>query len=552
MHQKWPPRKKVSRILRPGGHSIMYMESLSDAELLAEWIARRSQSAFALLVRRHISLVHSAARRQVDDPHLAEEVTQTVFLLLASKAESLGRHVVLAGWLCRVAHLVARDKQKSERRRQQREQLAARMQTDSDPAAGPVWQQLAPHLDEAVAQLGEADRAAIVLRFYEQRPLEEIGSTLGVGADAAQKRVTRALEKLRAIFAGKGVSLTAPGVASAIAANAVQIAPAGLAAQVSASAIVAGTSVTAATLLSMSALHKTIIGVTLAAALGTATHQTLQASASRAEARTIREQNSMRGGQIQRLASEHDEAANKLATLELESKLLGAKIAGLQSTTQSEVSRPDNSVEALLKTWQDRVAQLKQHLEQNPAARIPEMKLLSESDWLMMIKERSAISTETDLQRVFSQIRDAAEEKFVLQIKKALAAFHRAQNGQHLTDFAQLLPYFKSPIDPEIARRWTVVPAKTFPSSYKIGSEYVVTQMSGVVDEEVDRVKILNSGQGIVTSFAGLKPEWVMEPVYEAYQRAYPGQTPKHPSAYRPFAVTPEQKAQLQIIIEAF
>lgn len=484
------------------------MESLTDAELLAEWIAHRSQAAFALLVRRHISLVHSAARRQVNDPHLAEEITQAVFVLLASKAESLGRNVVLAGWLCRTAHFVARDKQRSERRRKQREHLAARMETNSDPAADAVWQQLAPHLDEAVAQLGEADRAAIVLRFYEQRPLDQIGITFGVGADAAQKRVARALDKLRAIFTGKGVSLTAPAMASAITANAVQIAPAGLAAQVSAGAIVAGTSVTATTLLSMSVLHKTIISVTVAAAVGTATHQTMQASANRHEARAMREANSIRQKQIQLLASERDKAADRLAKLGLENKLLGSQIASLQTTTQFEVSPRDNSAEALLKTWQARVAELKQHLEQNPAARIPEIKLLNESDWLMMVKERPGISTETDLQRVFSQIRDAAEEKFVPQIKKALAAFQRTQNGQPLTDFAQLLPYFDPQTDPEIFQRWKVVPAKTFPSSFEIGSDYVVTQMFGVVDEEVDRVKIFTSGQGIVTSFAGLKPAW--------------------------------------------
>ena len=526
------------------------MESLSDAELLAEWIAHRSQPAFALLVRRHISLVHSAARRQLDDPHLAEEVTQAVFVLLASKAESLGRHVVLPGWLCRVAHLVARDKQKSERRRQQREQLAARMQTDSDPAAGDAWHQLAPHLDEAVAQLSEADRAAIVLRFYEQCPLEQIGSVFGVGADAAQKRVARALEKLRSIFTGKGVSLSTSAVAHAIAANAVQTAPAGLAVQVSAGAIVAGTSATTATLLSMSALHKTIIGVTLAATVGTATHQTLQASANRIEAQAIKERNSMREGQIQRQVSENEEAARRLAALKLDRDLLEARVASLRSTPRSEADRPDNPAEALLKKWQERVAQLKQQLEQNPGARIPEMKLLTESDWLLMVKQRS-VGTETDWDRIFSQLRDAAEEKFVPQIRKALMAFQRTHNGQDPTDFAQLWPYFDPRTDPEILRRWTIVPAKTFPNR-KWDSDYVVMQMSGVVDKEVDRVKILTSSIGSVTSLASIKAAWLMEPVYEAYRKAYPGQTPKHPSAYSPFAVTPEQRAQLQVIIESF
>jgi RNA polymerase sigma factor (sigma-70 family) len=250
------------------------MESLNDAELLAEWAARRSEAAFAQLVDRHIALVHSAARRQVDDSQLAEEITQAVFTLLARKAGSLGCEVVLAGWLCRAAHFVARDVQKSERRRRHREQLAAhfaaRMETISDPSPEIAWQHLAPFLDEAVAQLREADRNAIVLRYYEQRPLEEVGATLGVGADAAQKRVTRAVEKLRAIFAKRGVPLTTATVAGAVSANAIQAAPAGLAVKISAEAVFAGTSLLTTTIatatVSMSSLHKTIIGAALAVA----------------------------------------------------------------------------------------------------------------------------------------------------------------------------------------------------------------------------------------------------------------------------------------------
>ncbi len=200
----------------------------SDAELLAEWTARRSEAAFARLVERYVALVHSAARRQVSDPHLAEEITQAVFILLARKAGSLSRQTVLAGWLCRTAHYAARDALKAERRRQHREQLAATM----DPPTDAAWQQLAPLLDEAVAQLREADRNAIVLRYYEKHSLDEVGTALGIGADAAQKRVARALEKLRGIFAKRGVTLTGAAIAGAVSANAVQAVPVGLTATV--------------------------------------------------------------------------------------------------------------------------------------------------------------------------------------------------------------------------------------------------------------------------------------------------------------------------------
>ncbi len=204
-----------------------------DMALVREYARGNSEAAFATLVSRHVNLVYSVALRQVRDPHLAAEVTQSVFILLARKAGSLGADTILPGWLCRTARFASADTLKIQRRRQLREQ-EAHMQSilnepDSDPAA---WQQIAPLLDEALGTLGEKDHDAVVLRYFNARDLKAIGAAMGLTEDAARMRVNRGLEKLRQFFTKKGVTLSVVAIAGAVSANAVQAAPAALAVSV--------------------------------------------------------------------------------------------------------------------------------------------------------------------------------------------------------------------------------------------------------------------------------------------------------------------------------
>src|SRR5664280_2198973 len=130
------------------------MQSMDDLTLLREYAARNSEAAFEELVSRRAGFVYSAALRQVRDPHLAQEITQAVFIILAQKAGRISDKTNLTGWLFKTTRYAALAQTRDLVKRQRRE-LEVFMQSEiQQTAPDPLWEQMSPLLDEALATLG--------------------------------------------------------------------------------------------------------------------------------------------------------------------------------------------------------------------------------------------------------------------------------------------------------------------------------------------------------------------------------------------------------------
>lgn len=261
---------------------------------LAQFVETGSDAAFRNLVAGYVDLVYSTALRLVGgNPHQAEDVTQSVFIKLARVAGRLPPDVKLGGWLHRDTCFTASTLRRSELRRQTRERQAAEMDAkQNNPAAD--YSLVAPVLDEAINELDEGDRTAIVLRFFEQTNYRAIGVALNTTEDAARMRVARALEKLEGQLRRRGITTPAASLGGVLAANAVQAAPAGLALTASTAALTGtilttSTTVTATKAITMTALQKTLVAATVAVLAGAGIYEARQASNWRNQLQTLQQ-----------------------------------------------------------------------------------------------------------------------------------------------------------------------------------------------------------------------------------------------------------------------
>ncbi len=482
------------------------MNGLTDEELLRQYAEERSEAAFTQLVRRHVDLVYSAALRMVHDEPLAQDVAQGVFLALVQNARRLRNRRALPGWLHHTTQHLAANAVRAEVRRRVREQEAAAMNELLASESNPSWELIAPYLDTALGELCEADRGAVLLRYFQNKSLREVGHALGTSDDTAQKRVSRAIERLRQFFARRGVTAGASGLIALISANAVQAAPAGLAVTISTAASLGGATLTgtatatATKAIAMTTLQKTMIGTVLALAVGTGIYQARETSSLRTQLQTLEQQQGPLTDKIRQLASQRDEAARSLAGLREALRLgadnrdllkLRAEATRLRSTIDSArnsanlYGQTNDPVAAMVEAWIAGLNRIRARVERTPEAVIPEFRLLSDADWWNAAKH---VAAGMDEREVLGGLRFSAEYQFVQLLQPALQKYLQTHNSQFPTDLAELQPYFKSPLDEAVLERWKIVPASEFSGILSPGGDtYVVTQRpSSPIDEAED------------------------------------------------------------------
>jgi RNA polymerase sigma factor (sigma-70 family) len=316
----------------------------NDTELLRQYVGECSESAFTELVHEHLNLVYSAALRESSgDGALAEDLSQAVFTQLARKAPRLLAHPSLAGWLYTTVRHLAANLRRADQHRQRREQEAQSMnELLAEDSPNEVWQRIRPVLDDALHELKEADREALVLRFLEERPLSEVGARLGLNENAARMRVDRALDKLRGLLARRGITSTTSGLAAALAIGVLTPAPAALGATIASTALASGAAAGSATLtlmklMSINQVKVGLVGVLVVAGIAAPVWQQTRLQRVRSENARVQSENAQLRAQETELATLRGEEA-RLRTVEGDQAEL-ERLRQWKAQTQPELLR---------------------------------------------------------------------------------------------------------------------------------------------------------------------------------------------------------------------
>ena len=196
---------------------------MDDWQLLDDYAVRNSEEAFRALVDRYAGIVYHLALRQLGNPHSAEEITQAVFIALARKAGTIRRQPTLHGWLFRATRYAVLNAVRQQNDRQRHEQEVFAMQSVNESTeSGSTWEQIAPFLNDALAALSDADRELVMIRFFGNKSHKDLADAFGISEDTARKRLSRAIDRLRRIFARRGVVVSSLALGAGLTALGVQ------------------------------------------------------------------------------------------------------------------------------------------------------------------------------------------------------------------------------------------------------------------------------------------------------------------------------------------
>ena len=457
--------------------------NLTDADLLRRFVADESEAAFAEVVRRHLNLVYSVACRHLGSTAEAEDVAQQVFIELARQAGTLPSHIPLVAWLHVVSRRQALNHRRAALRRRAREASASE-EMKTDPVS---WAAIEPALDEAVETLDPRDRAALLLRFFENQSLREVGAALGLSDDAAQKRVSRALEELRTFFRRRGVAVSAVALAADLPLHGLHPAPAGLAVKIACqfatlSSTAGGTAAALKTTetLVMTSLQKSLLATALAATLGAGIYE---ATVLRAQAAALRETRTA-------TAAVHAE----FATLRAASAASTSRLATIErqiDTRLQAASTPaaDPALEAQAREWLVQLERLKQAFVRWPALDTPALRLLRDQDWFD-VAAAQPLESDADLRRATSELRRTADGRVAARLQRALASWLASHDRQPPAQPSDLAPLCDPPLDPAIFSNYEMI------SSPRPGMNAMIATKTPIDPEWDDFTTIGPSGYG--------------------------------------------------------
>jgi RNA polymerase sigma factor (sigma-70 family) len=183
-------------------------ETASDRELVDSFVARKDNTAFATLFRRHGPMVHSLCRRVLGNEQEADDAFQATFLVFARKAQSLRSADTVSSWLYGVAYRTALKARCSATRRRAHE-AAAPVRLPTEPLTEMTVAEAQGIVDQELAALPEKFRSPLVLCCLEGLARDEAARQLGWTVSVLKSRLEQARELLRRRLARRGLTLPA-------------------------------------------------------------------------------------------------------------------------------------------------------------------------------------------------------------------------------------------------------------------------------------------------------------------------------------------------------